>query len=348
MMTQESKPRVLMLSTSYPVSEGSLSGLFVQSLAGALRKSTVVSVVAPDDSFGETVKTDGLSVVKFRYAPKSMQLLAHSPGGVPAQLRRNKFYYLVLPVFIVSYLFSALRKARSIDLVQANWAFSSIVGFVVKKLFRIPLVTTLRGEDVRPTNGLVSQLLLRFSLWASDAVVVVSEEMRTILLKQYPECADKCVAIMNGVSELFHLAEKPSPIDCSEPLKLVFVGSLIPRKNVAQILTALKCVHDSGVDFIFTVVGDGSELSSLQSLVAELSLGDRVRFLGAVSPLEVASYLGAADVYVSASLHEGRPNSVLEAMSAGCCCVLSDIPGHRELVEGGLVVYFLWMVPCRW
>jgi len=119
------------------------------------------------------------------------------------------------------------------------------------------------------------------------------------------------------------------------PLRLVFVGSLIPRKNVTYILSSLKYLHDFGVDFIFTVVGTGEDLSCLQSMVVESGLTGRVRFPGEVSPLEVANYLQAADVYVSASLHEGRPNSVLEAMSAGCCCVLSDIPGHRELVEGG-------------
>jgi len=119
------------------------------------------------------------------------------------------------------------------------------------------------------------------------------------------------------------------------PLRLVFVGSLIPRKNVAYILTSLKYLYNAGVDFIFTVVGAGEGLSCLQSMVVESGLAGRVRFPGEVSPLEVAGYLNAADIYISASLHEGRPNSVLEAMSAGCCCVLSDISGHRELVEGG-------------
>ena len=42
-------------------------------------------------------------------------------------------------------------------------------------------------------------------------------------------------------------------------------------------------------------------------------------------------YLYASDYFLSASLAEGLPNSVLEAMSVGLPCVLSDIPPHREI-----------------
>jgi glycosyltransferase involved in cell wall biosynthesis len=46
----------------------------------------------------------------------------------------------------------------------------------------------------------------------------------------------------------------------------------------------------------------------------------------------VEDYLGAADVFVSASLTEGCPNAVMEAMACGLPVVLSDIPPHREIL----------------
>jgi len=339
-MKPESKSHVLMLSTSYPVSEGSVSGLFVGALAKALSEKLDVSVVAPDDERPSWSTETGHVVTRFRYASKRLQRLAHVPGGIPTQLRRNKLYYLMLPVFMTSYTLCSLWRARSADLIQANWAFSSLVGFIVKTLYRIPLVTTLRGEDVRETNGFVSRALLRFSLWSSDAIVVVSEEMKALLLKRYPFFERKCVAILNGVSENFGSQGDLSFVDNSRVLKYVFVGSLIPRKNVAYLLNAFKSMRDAGVDFIFTVIGGGEQLFVLQAMLREFGLAERVQFLGEKSPHEVAEYVRIADVYVSASLHEGRPNSVLEAMSAGCCCVLSDIPGHRELVADGRGVLF--------
>ena len=44
-------------------------------------------------------------------------------------------------------------------------------------------------------------------------------------------------------------------------------------------------------------------------------------------------------IFISASKHEGRPNSVVEAMASGCCILLSDIPGHRELVNRSMGGY---------
>jgi glycosyltransferase involved in cell wall biosynthesis len=48
-----------------------------------------------------------------------------------------------------------------------------------------------------------------------------------------------------------------------------------------------------------------------------------------------AALLAHARAYVSLSLHEGQPIAVLEAMASGRACVCSDIPAHRELLEGG-------------
>ena len=47
----------------------------------------------------------------------------------------------------------------------------------------------------------------------------------------------------------------------------------------------------------------------------------------------VQEYLGASNYFISASLAEGLPNSVLEAMACGLPCILSNIPPHVEIHE---------------
>jgi glycosyltransferase involved in cell wall biosynthesis len=65
-----------------------------------------------------------------------------------------------------------------------------------------------------------------------------------------------------------------------------------------------------------------------------LGLGDRVELTGLVERDEVFRRCAAADLFVSASRGEGLPVAVMEVMATGCPAVLSDIPQHRELLEG--------------
>jgi len=336
------KKKVLMLSTSYPVVVGSVSGLFVSQLAMALSGKLNVSVLAPDADSGHVLSPTSVELNVFRYAPRARQVLAHVPGGIPSQLKVNKFNYLLLPVFIISYVFSSLRRAKSIDVVHANWAFSAFAGWLVKKVFDVPLATTLRGADVGLSGGGVSGALLRFSLWASDSVVVVSDEMLLHLKHQHPKYSKKYVAIHNGVSDLFSPKYKNPDFFPEKRLKLVYVGSLIARKNLSYVIHELSFIREQGVDFELSIIGDGPGRKALVETVIRLGLEKHVCFLGELSPERVADQVNHAHVYVSSSLHEGRPNGVLEAMAAGCCCVLSDISGHRELVgDGRGVIYSL-------
>jgi len=322
--------KALMLSTSYPITAGSVSGLFVRALARSLTKSLRLSVVVPGAHNGDDASAGEVNLVSFRYAPKKFQLLAHSAGGIPEKLRESKLFYALLPAFMLSYLIAALREGRGAKLVHANWAFSSVIGVWVKWLYRIPLVTTLRGEDVAP-KGFVSRLILWWSVYFSDQIVLVSDEMREMLAAKYNRYSHKFITIYNGVCAAFSSTNKSQDFYTEGPLRLAFVGSLVPRKNCEYLLRAIADVVSSGVDCRLTIIGDGSCRQTLEKQVESDALGKHVEFLGVKMPAEVAGVLADAHVYVSASRHEGRPNSVLEAMASGCCCVLSDISGHREL-----------------
>lgn len=132
------------------------------------------------------------------------------------------------------------------------------------------------------------------------------------------------IAIQNGVRQIEGnpnnvgwLSELPRPI-------FVTVGSLIPRKNVKFLIEAFDSCRQNKGSLI--VVGDGKLLEEFKSL--EVS---GVHFVGSVD--NVADYLAASDYFVSSSLSEGLPNTVLEALSAGLPSILSDIPSHMEIAK---------------
>ena len=85
------------------------------------------------------------------------------------------------------------------------------------------------------------------------------------------------------------------------------------------------------------LLGEGSEREALAEQISKAGLEDRVFFAGNREP--VTPYLSAADVYVSASLLEGLPFNVMEAMDAGLPIVASDSKGQSDLLsdyEGSL------------
>ena len=83
------------------------------------------------------------------------------------------------------------------------------------------------------------------------------------------------------------------------------------------------------------VVGDGTLRPESEALAARLLPAGRYRFVGRVTPDEMAEWLARAEVVVSASRSDSTSQSLLEAMSSGAVPVVSDIEGNREWVSDG-------------
>ena len=330
--------QLLLLTTSYPLIPESPSGIFVARLAQHLSSSFMTTVVTPASCTPIAPKTTSrMTVHAFRYAPRSLRVLAQLPGGIPVTLRARRWTYLLLPGFLLSMLLSCLRHAQNVDIIHANWAICGCIAGLVGKLRRVPVVTTLRGDDVtRAQRSILDRVILSLCLHWSSAVVCVSHSMDAWLRKQYPLLANKMCVIENGVEDtLLSLPLERKLVSTALPLQLVTVGSLIPRKGIDLIIYAMQRLSDRST-IALTVIGDGPDKLRLEQMVDTLELRQHVRFAGAVPPSAIAYELAKAHVFVFASHSEGRPNAVLEAMAAGLPVVASDIPGVNELVQHGV------------
>ena len=112
---------------------------------------------------------------------------------------------------------------------------------------------------------------------------------------------------------------------------VLFAGRLDAGKNVQNLILALAQIADE-VPFRALVCGDGPLRQRLQALASESGIAHRVVFTGYVSNIWIL--MKGADAFVSLSRFEGCPNVVIEAMACGCPLVLSDIPAHREVLNG--------------
>jgi glycosyltransferase involved in cell wall biosynthesis len=111
---------------------------------------------------------------------------------------------------------------------------------------------------------------------------------------------------------------------------VLLAGRFSPEKNVAGLVRALPAVA-LRPDVRVVLCGEGPERALVEGLVQELGLAGRVILAGYRA--DIWALMKRAEVFVSLSWREGQPNAVQEAMASGCPLVVSDIPGHREILD---------------
>lgn len=114
---------------------------------------------------------------------------------------------------------------------------------------------------------------------------------------------------------------------------LIYIAEFIPRKNHTFLLNAIPALRERIASLKVILPGKGTLLKDMKKLAVDLEIDDIVKFLGYRK--DIADLCQASDVYVSVSLQEGLPVSVIEAMACGLPIVASDIRGHRDNVVDG-------------
>ena len=115
-------------------------------------------------------------------------------------------------------------------------------------------------------------------------------------------------------------------------LQLMTIGRLHWKKDYTSIIIALKNLKDRGIDFEYTIIGDGPEEEKLKYLVYELGLINNIILTGKLSQKEILIYFKKSHFYLQYSLQEGFCNAVLEAQSMGVLPIVSNAEGLSENV----------------
>jgi glycosyltransferase involved in cell wall biosynthesis len=123
--------------------------------------------------------------------------------------------------------------------------------------------------------------------------------------------------------------KSPSPTD---PLKVLFVGRLLPFKGVSLLLEAVSRVSRE-MPLFLTIVGDGPIKTDLERRVEELQLGNVVTFLGNLPLEQVAEQMRSAHVFCLPSIRESGGAVLLEAAASGLPMVAVNYGGPAEIVD---------------
>lgn len=180
------------------------------------------------------------------------------------------------------------------------------------------------------------------SLTLADAVVVLNEDSKSSAVTE--GLVDRVHLISNGVDEerMARTAERRIESRATKSLApndrvVIFVGYLVEHKGVVDLLEAWRGLEDRAA-FLWLVgpyEGFYRELDSeIPRLISELVRdGFKVETLGHRPAEELPALYWAADVFTLPSYAEGMPNSLAEALVAGCHVVATRIPGITELMS---------------
>lgn len=119
----------------------------------------------------------------------------------------------------------------------------------------------------------------------------------------------------------------------TEKLKIVSVGRLVWKKGYEYAIRAASILKAKGVDFEYSIVGDGAHLQALQFIIKESGLENNVKLLGALSAEATKDQLEQSHVFLHPAISEGFSNAVLEAQAMGVPVICTDADGLSENIE---------------
>ena len=247
-------------------------------------------------------------------------------GGTSEAQHRVDMHYALLE----------LARERQYHLMQAFYA--SITGFPTVYAaceLNIPSIVSIRGNDIiRDVFHSERFPYLKWSLENATQFTTVSQEglQRAQILSVSPQ---KGRVILNSIRPEDY-TEGTQDLGLSRPI----IGSLAVFKNKKG-LEVLLCAFSMLLQYYPTaqlllagfIIPE--EQNRFDTLVTKYNLGVRITITGRIPGRDVLRYLRSMDIFAFTSLHDGCPNTVLEAMLAGIPIVATRAGAVPELIEDG-------------
>lgn len=209
------------------------------------------------------------------------------------------------------------------------------------KLFGKRCIVTIHGIDwQRAKWGGVASKYIKFgekmAVKYADEIIVLSKGVKDYFMQTY---ARETKFIPNGVNRpVIRSADLiKSEFGLEKDNYILFLGRLVPEKGIRYLVEAFKNVKTSKK---LVIAGGSSDTevftNELKNIAAE---DERIIFTGFVQGTTLDELYSNAYLYCLPSDLEGMPLSLLEAMSYGSCCVVSDIAECTEVVEDRAVIF---------
>jgi glycosyltransferase involved in cell wall biosynthesis len=228
-----------------------------------------------------------------------------------------------------------------VSLVHGHGYKANLYGFLSAKALGLPFVATCHlwtgaSPAIRFYEFLDSLILRR-----AHKVVGVSDAISNTLRKS--GLSPERVSTIHNGTDFSHYAEASptlrTELRVGERILIGSVGRLETQKGFEYFVQAAGEVISEFPQALFVIIGEGSLRSKLEGLIRQLGLESHVLLLGQRN--DMPDVYASLDLFVLASIDEGMPMTILEALSVGKAVVATAVGAVKELVipeQTGLLV----------
>lgn len=241
-----------------------------------------------------------------------------------------------------------LQEEQCYDLIYSQQPVGGMMGRLIGKKFKVPVVYTAHGFHFFKGCPFVNKVIYKtVEKWLSkytDTLITINEEDYQNAMKMKA----KNVYKINGIGidtnkikvEDFDKLAFKKELGLNENDKVVLtVSEINENKNYITMLQTIKLLVEKDENIKFVSCGTGVWREKISNYAKELGIEKNVVFLGYRK--DIAKIMQISDIFFHASFREGLTLSVMEAMSFGLPCVVSNVRGNRDLIvdtKGGYVV----------
>lgn len=224
---------------------------------------------------------------------------------------------------------------RKLDILHTHGYKADIYGYLAARRSRTPAIATChlwtrQTRAVRFYEMLDAWVLRRF-----DAVVAVSEPIAHET-KRAGVCENLITTIDNGIDLSPFANAQPNlrhSLHNDNDVLIGTAGRLVEQKGLTYFLQAAQIVSREFSNARFVIVGEGPERARLEQMMRDLGLASVLWFAG--SRADMASVYASFDVFALASIDEGMPMVILEALASKRAVVATNVGAVSKLVESG-------------
>src|SRR3989344_5435600 len=315
------KLRILMLNYEFPPLGGGASPVSYEIAKGYVKLGHSVDVVTMHYKglpFYE--EKDGIHIYRVKCIRKKKEMCT----------TLEMFTYVVS----AKHFLKAHLKTHNYDINHTHFIIpTGIVSLWAKKKFGLPYIITSHGSDVPGYNSdrfklahFFTKPLLRKVCNGAKIIISPSSYLSELIKNKIGNYKIKLIA--NGVEISKFMPKKKEKI-------ILSTGRLLKRKGFQYLI---KAVSDKDYGYMVHIAGDGPMMNELKVLAKKSKT--KVFFHGWLNnkSQEYKNLLESASIYILASEKENASVSLLEAMSAGCAVITTNVSGCPETVgEAGLV-----------
>ncbi|WP_334064094.1 glycosyltransferase [Alteromonas genovensis] len=225
---------------------------------------------------------------------------------------------------------------NNIDILHCHQYTPWVYGVLAAAFTKTKVIFTEHGRFYPDSSSWKRTIVNPLLALITNQITSISEATKQALVTFENLPSSRIKVIYNGITPLSIETEAVANIKRGldlENASVIFgtVARLDPIKNQIMMINAFSKVLKALPDAKLLIVGDGEMWEHLHERVESLGISDSIIFTGYIA--KPANYIGAIDIFLLSSLSEGTSMTLLEAMSLGKPCVVTDAGGNSEVIK---------------